>query len=44
VDSLVFPLAAGFSLVPVMFAAKLAGGAAWTLALARLRRLDARAP
>ena len=42
VDSLVFPLAAGFSLayVPVMFVAKLAGGAAWTLALARLRKLD----
>jgi hypothetical protein len=26
--------------VPVMFVAKLAGGAAWTLALARLRKLD----
>ncbi len=39
VDSLVFPLMAGIPLVyvPMMFAAKIAGGAVWSWALSRTR-------
>lgn len=39
VDSLVFPLAAGFPLVyvPLQFVAKVAGGAVWAWALSRIR-------